>query len=193
MGLWIQTLKPDVEQLEQAVQSKPTTIFVWPHFSEDTSSILCSLIVYYSAPIVILIPIMSQLIPVKLTYPFFPCHILYSYLCHCLPNGPFSSGVLNPTFILHLYHVGYMLYPSCSQLFDFCNKIWQVLQISKLSTVSYVNPPVASSHVCPNILLSMLYSCTCGHVTFPPCERPSITPTQNQKQSYFISDLYIIT
>jgi hypothetical protein len=66
MVLWIQTLKPDVEQLEQDVENKPKIIFVWPHFSPDTPCILCSLIVYYSAAIIILVPIMSQLIPVKL-------------------------------------------------------------------------------------------------------------------------------
>jgi hypothetical protein len=139
-------------------------------------------------------PLWANLFQSSLPNPFLHVtYILYSYLCHFLPNGLFSSGVLNPTFILHFYHVGYMLYPSCSQLFDFPNEIWQVLQILKLSTVSYVNPHVTSSLVCPNILLSMLYSCTSGHVPFPHHERPSFTPIQSKNQSYFISDVYIIT
>ena len=55
---------------------------------------------------------------------------------------------------------------------------------------SYVSPPVTPLPVCPNTLLNSLYWNTCGHVPFPRCEKPSFTPTQNQKQSYFISDFY---
>ena len=80
MGLWMQTLKPDVEQIEHDVESKSMIIFVWPHYSQDTPCILCSLIVYYSAPIIILIPTMSQLTPVQLTYPSFPHHLNIIFL-----------------------------------------------------------------------------------------------------------------
>ena len=75
MGLWIQTLKPDVEQLEQDVERNSMIIFVWPQYSQDTPCILCSLMVYYSAPIIILIPIIIQLTSVKLTYPTFPHYL----------------------------------------------------------------------------------------------------------------------
>jgi hypothetical protein len=54
-------MKADLEQLEQDVESKSMIIFVWPHYSKDTPCIFCSLIFYYSAPIIILIPIVSQL------------------------------------------------------------------------------------------------------------------------------------
>jgi hypothetical protein len=67
MELWIQTLKPDVEQVEQDVESKSMIIFVWPQYSQNTPCILCSLNVYYSALIIRLI----QLTLVKLAYPFF--------------------------------------------------------------------------------------------------------------------------
>jgi hypothetical protein len=129
---------------------------------------LCSLNVYYSVPIIILIPIMSQLTPVKLTYPSFPRHLNIIFLSsHFLPNGPFSTGVLNPTFIYHLYHVCYMFYPSCSTSFDFSNKMWQVLQMSELSTVqlfqSTCDPPP------PPLYVQRFFSARCTHAHMAMC------------------------
>jgi len=109
MGLWIQTLKPDVEQLEQDVESKSMTIFVWPQCSLDTSCILCSLNVYYSDPIIILIPIMSQLIPVKLTYPTFPHYLNIIFLSMSL-STKWSFSIRCPKCYIHFSPVPCMLH-----------------------------------------------------------------------------------
>lgn len=125
MELWIQTVKPDVEQLEQDMESKSMII-------------LCGLIVVkiLRSFCAAWMSTISQLTPVKLTYPTFPHYLNIIFLSTSLSTKwSFSSGVLNATFIFHLYHACYMLYPSCSPSFDFSNNIWQVLQISKLSTV----------------------------------------------------------
>lgn len=136
MGLWIQTLKPHVEQLEQDVESKSMIIFVWPQCNQDTRCILCSLNVSCSAPIIILIPIMSQLTTVKLTYPTFPHYLNIIFLSMSL-STKWSLFFRCPKCYIHFSPVPCVLHalPSCSPSFDFSNNIWKVLQILELYTV----------------------------------------------------------
>jgi hypothetical protein len=51
---------------------------------------------------------------------------------------------------------------------------------------SFLHSPVTSFPLGPNILLNTLFSNTLSQSSPLHCERPSFTPTQNNKQNYSI-------
>ena len=74
----------------------------------------------------------------------------------------------NPVCTSPLPYMGYMPHPSHSSWFGHLNNIWWAVQIIQLF-------PVTSSLLCPNILLSTLFSNTLS-LHSSQCEWPSFIP-----------------
>jgi hypothetical protein len=64
----------------------------------------------------------------------------------------------NPVYTSPLPHTRYMPRPSQYSRFYHPNNIGWAVQISKLLISSFLHSPVTSSLLCPNILLSTLFS-----------------------------------
>jgi hypothetical protein len=88
--------------------------------------------------------------------------MLSSHLHIGLPSGLLPSGL--PTKLLyappHLAHEHPMPRPSQPPCFDNPNKNGRRVQIMQLLIMQFLQPPVASSLLGPNILLSTLFSNT---------------------------------
>jgi len=130
-----------------------------------------------------LVPILSQLHPVRTPHPtsWIPILILSSPLRLGLPSGLFPSGFPTKTLHTPLLSPISATCPAQIILLDFIT--WTILDEQyrslSFSLCSFLHSLATSSHLGPNILLGTLFSNT-ERTFLPQCGRPSFTHTQKK-------------